>query len=251
MAQSRGGGFGKDQGSVSYECTCCSCCVTVLMHCWVALQNKEGRASLFLSSLSSLSLDVVAVAAGRLAACWLWAAWPLAMQVSRSLWDIEVHGGLRLERARSKRNTDLINPFRTAVPFWGQTIQSPSTLSPKRDCGSKGVKRDTDLREIRIEENADLREATWLGTGILTSISYPFRFKRNSGLKRNTCFLLRSTTSITSQASHKSYLAPPIRNCRNIEVYLVWQYQTSNYRDLRVEVRTVGRDRPSTDHSNL
>ena len=32
------------------------------------------------------------------------------------------------------------NPFRTAVPFWGQTTQLLSNLSPKRDCGSKGVK---------------------------------------------------------------------------------------------------------------
>ena len=28
----------------------------------------------------------------------------------------------------------------TAVPFWGQTGQSPSSLSPKRDCGPKGGK---------------------------------------------------------------------------------------------------------------
>ena len=33
-----------------------------------------------------------------------------------------------------------INPFRTAVPFWGQTSQSLSSLSPKRDCGPQSVK---------------------------------------------------------------------------------------------------------------
>ena len=33
-----------------------------------------------------------------------------------------------------------INPFRTAVPFWGQTSQISSSLSPKRDCGPKRVK---------------------------------------------------------------------------------------------------------------
>ena len=33
-----------------------------------------------------------------------------------------------------------VNPFRTAVPFWGQTSQISSSLSPKRDWGSKGVK---------------------------------------------------------------------------------------------------------------
>ena len=32
-----------------------------------------------------------------------------------------------------------LTPFRTAVPFWGQTIQSPTSLSPHRDCGYKGV----------------------------------------------------------------------------------------------------------------
>ena len=34
-----------------------------------------------------------------------------------------------------------INPFRTAVPFWGQTSQIPSSLSPKRDCGAIRVNR--------------------------------------------------------------------------------------------------------------
>ena len=32
------------------------------------------------------------------------------------------------------------NPFRTAVPFWGQSTIISSTLSPNRDYGSKGVK---------------------------------------------------------------------------------------------------------------
>ena len=30
-------------------------------------------------------------------------------------------------------------PFRTAVPFWGQTTQILSNLSPKRDCGTKRI----------------------------------------------------------------------------------------------------------------
>ena len=33
----------------------------------------------------------------------------------------------------------LLNPFSTAVPFWGQTSQIRSNLSPKRDCGTKRV----------------------------------------------------------------------------------------------------------------
>ena len=32
-----------------------------------------------------------------------------------------------------------LTTFRTAVPFWGQTTQISSSLSPKRDCDSKGV----------------------------------------------------------------------------------------------------------------
>ena len=34
-----------------------------------------------------------------------------------------------------------LNPFRTAVPFWGQTTWKWSRVSPKRDCGSKRVNR--------------------------------------------------------------------------------------------------------------
>ena len=36
----------------------------------------------------------------------------------------------------------LLNPFRTAVPFWGQSTWSLTGLSPKWDCGSKGVNID-------------------------------------------------------------------------------------------------------------
>ena len=35
----------------------------------------------------------------------------------------------------------LFNPFRAAVPFWGQTTWILSGLSPKRDCGSRRVNR--------------------------------------------------------------------------------------------------------------
>ena len=31
-----------------------------------------------------------------------------------------------------------LNPFRTAVTFWVQISQISNSLSPKRDCGSKG-----------------------------------------------------------------------------------------------------------------
>ena len=33
----------------------------------------------------------------------------------------------------------VFNPFRTAVPFWGQTTKNLTGLSPKRDCSPKRV----------------------------------------------------------------------------------------------------------------
>ena len=36
-----------------------------------------------------------------------------------------------------------MNPFRTAVPFWGQTSQTPSNMPPERDCTPKRVDRPT------------------------------------------------------------------------------------------------------------
>ena len=40
----------------------------------------------------------------------------------------------------TRTGLQLINPFRAAVPFWGQTTQNSTGVSPKRDCGSKRVK---------------------------------------------------------------------------------------------------------------
>ena len=34
-----------------------------------------------------------------------------------------------------------VNPFRTVVSFWGRSTQILSSLSPKRDCSPKRVKR--------------------------------------------------------------------------------------------------------------
>ena len=36
----------------------------------------------------------------------------------------------------------VFKPFRTAVPFLGQTTQSSSSLSPKWDCGPEGAKKN-------------------------------------------------------------------------------------------------------------
>ena len=59
-----------------------------------------------------------------------------------------------------------VNPFRTAVPFWGQRTQIPSSLSPKRDCGSKWVK-------VTCHTLTDL---TTLGTVLFTHVVVTRRF---------------------------------------------------------------------------
>ena len=46
----------------------------------------------------------------------------------------------------------VINPFRTAVPFWGQSSQISSSFVPKRDCGSKGVKLRSESDEKKQEK---------------------------------------------------------------------------------------------------
>ena len=50
-------------------------------------------------------------------------------------------GSYRSLSASLRWAEETLNPFRTAVPFTGQTTQTLSGVSPKRDCGSKGVKR--------------------------------------------------------------------------------------------------------------
>ena len=40
--------------------------------------------------------------------------------------------------------------YRTTVPFWGQTSQISSSLSPQRDCGSKGVRWDQAFGVVSI-----------------------------------------------------------------------------------------------------
>ena len=49
---------------------------------------------------------------------------------------------------KKKRETPSINPFKTAVSFWVQTPPTSSSLSPKRDSGSKWVKHNTTKYQI-------------------------------------------------------------------------------------------------------
>ena len=47
--------------------------------------------------------------------------------------------GEQIKKATSRYPFVPLNPFRTAVPFRGQTACSLSGFSPKRECGSKRV----------------------------------------------------------------------------------------------------------------
>ena len=48
--------------------------------------------------------------------------------------------GTRWQVTKTTTNHPQLNPFTTAVPFWGQSARILSNLSPNRDCGSKRVK---------------------------------------------------------------------------------------------------------------
>ena len=54
--------------------------------------------------------------------------------------SVPQRSGPIIQTSPIRRRQALVNPFRTAVPVWGQTTQTSSSLSPKRDCGSVGVK---------------------------------------------------------------------------------------------------------------
>ena len=49
-----------------------------------------------------------------------------------------------------------LNPFWTAVPFWGQITYNLSELSPKRDCSSKGVKTFTKVHRLPLLPQASI-----------------------------------------------------------------------------------------------
>ena len=55
---------------------------------------------------------------------------------SRTCWRGTKNVQFQLHREKGT----VINPFRTAVPFWGQTTLVTSYLSRKRDCSSKRLR---------------------------------------------------------------------------------------------------------------
>ena len=80
---------------------------------------------------------------------------PKPTQQLRSKWHHHGMGANPTQPEPYNLNPPDPNPSRTAVPFWGQTTQIPSSLSPKRDCGPKranpnpGTKRPKNGRETQ------------------------------------------------------------------------------------------------------
>ena len=76
---------------------------------------------------------------------WPEAGWSLngctTMALNRMIFKWVQHYSLKPDGLKWVHHNGL-NPFSTGVPFWGQTSQIPSGLSPKRACGSKRVKPD-------------------------------------------------------------------------------------------------------------
>ena len=60
----------------------------------------------------------------------------------------------------------VVNPFRTAVPLWGQTTQISSSLSPNGDC-CKGVKRN------EIPTAAVMYRRDWLTSSTRKWLAHP------------------------------------------------------------------------------
>ena len=76
-----------------------------------------------------------------------------------------------------------LNPFRTAVPFWGQTSQILCSLSPKRDCGNKGANgRLFSSSSLRYTYSHLPLECTWY-VAYVQSMLRGISGERNSGEK--------------------------------------------------------------------
>ena len=76
--------------------------------------------------------------------------------------------------------SDGLNPFRTAVPFWGQSSQISSSFVPKRDSGSKGVNgHTTRILFIKLEDNSgEIEDLINVESCIFTYTWYAGRFKK-------------------------------------------------------------------------
>ena len=125
-----------------------------------------------------------------------------------------------------------LNPFRTAVSFWGQSTQIWSSLSPNRDCGSKRVApqpcQEHQLDKLRPRGCAILPPGWWGWHGIIVLSVCPLTDRHlldcSSSLSRNkqqhTAIISICTISAKSQYVIQTAVS---------DMHLVW-YQPYIYR---------------------
>ena len=124
-----------------------------------------------------------------------------------------IHGIIRVNVCASKTF-----PFSTAVPFWGQTIQIPSSLSPKRDCGPKRVKIDSSNGWVNVK-NRSLAQflsfyyipGTWYSF-FLFLLSYRMRGMEGGAQHYYSCCCGVKADRITTKSTNPY---PPDTWCQN------------------------------------
>ena len=93
------------------------------------------------------------------------------------------------------------NPFRTPVPFWGQTTWNLSELPPKRDCGSKRVK--VLLRSTRYVLQVGVYIHSWCGRSETKSIYHHHPLPPKAPKKGvSTCTCCHTSFNILKKKLH-------------------------------------------------
>ena len=96
-----------------------------------------------------------------------------------------------------------LNPFKTAVPLWGQTAQISSTLSPKWDCSPERV-------ITRIEDLVPLIPVTFLFGSVRTARLLLFFFSNITfAFQLYSWEVLPSTSFWTSRGHRCPPFSPP------------------------------------------
>ena len=85
---------------------------------------------------------------------------------------------------RQGRRIIPLNPFRTAVPFWGQASQFSSSLPPKRESGSKGVKGYFTAVATTTVDHTDSPTSTRQRDELYINRIYAYRSGRNISTTR-------------------------------------------------------------------
>ena len=121
----------------------------------------------------------------------------------------------RLQPSLSCSLVDSVHPVRTVDPFWGQTTQISSSLFPKRDYGSKGVKEP--VRQKR--RNVFVRKGHFYPTSKYSWYTYSTRhlflffFSSLFIILALTSSIPTSTSNTGSHSGHSSPLPSHYGTC--------------------------------------